>query len=125
MRAARRVVRLHGVAAVSSIARGRAQPTLSLIRGRGLSVRLEQFLHRLHDRRLRILKTIISELFRIREEPLGVERRITAFSVVIAAKPDGDVLRIGNFMAGVLTAGNFCDVQRDLRPRRRNGLQRQ
>jgi hypothetical protein len=78
---------------------GRAQPTLSVIRGRGLSVCPEQFLHRLHDRHLQILKTIISELFRIGEESLSVQRRITTFAVVIAAKPDGDVLRTGNFVA--------------------------
>jgi len=43
-----------------------------------------------------------SQLFRIRDESLGLERRITALAVVITAQPDRDVLGICNLVAGVL-----------------------
>jgi hypothetical protein len=41
---------------------------------------------------LTIAKTIVSQLFRIRDERLCVESRITALAVIIAAHPDCDVL---------------------------------
>src|SRR5262245_47311818 len=96
----------------------RAQPTapapedVSRNRSRKecLLFRPKQFFNRLHDRRLTIAKTIVSQLFRVRHESLGVERRIPALAVVIAAQPDRDVLRICNFVAGVLLACNLCDI---------------
>src|SRR5262249_3368342 len=85
-----------------------------------LSTCLKQFFNCIHDKCLRIAKTEVSHLFRLREESLRIERRITTFAVVIAAQPDRDVLRICNLVAGVLLTCDLCNIPRDLCPSRRN-----
>jgi hypothetical protein len=63
---------------------------------------------------LTIAKTIVSQLFRIRDESLAVERRITAFAMVIADQPNRDVLRICHLVADVLIACDLRHIDRDL-----------
>jgi hypothetical protein len=56
-----------------------------------LSLCSKQCLNGLHDQSLPITKTIVSHLFCIRNECLGLERGITTFAVVVAAQPDRDI----------------------------------
>jgi hypothetical protein len=73
-----------------------------------LSLCSKQCLNGLHDQSLPITKTIVSHLFCIGNECLGLERGITAFAVVVAAQPDRDILRICNLVAGVLLTRDLC-----------------
>src|SRR6266536_1474256 len=67
-----------------------------------LSLFRKQSFNCLHDQRLRIATTIISQLSRILDEPLGIESHITALAMVIAVHPDRDVLGICNLVGVVL-----------------------
>jgi hypothetical protein len=60
---------------------------------------IEQCLCRLHDRCRRIPEAEISQLFGIVVKALRVNDSIAALPIVVAAEPDRDVLRIGDFVA--------------------------
>src|SRR5215813_2388409 len=72
-----------------------------------LSLFRKQCFNCLHDQRLRIATTIISQLSRILDQPLGIESHITALAMVIAVHPDRDVLGICNLVGVVLLT---CDL---------------
>src|SRR6516225_4219099 len=72
-----------------------------------LSLLRKQCFNCLHDQRLRIATTIISQLSRILDQSLGIESHITALAMVIAVHPDRDVLGICNLVAVVLLTCNL------------------
>src|SRR5262245_6367687 len=72
-----------------------------------LAADVEQCLCGFHDRCRRIPETEVSQLLDIRVQILGVDNSVAAHSIVIAAQPDRDVLRIGDFVAHELVTGHL------------------
>src|SRR5437660_9383665 len=63
------------------------------------SFRRHQPLDGLHHRKLWIGDAEIAQFRDLAREVLRVEHRVAPFPVVIAAQPEGDVLRIGDLVA--------------------------
>ena len=68
---------------------------------------VEQYLGGFHDGCRRIPETEVSQLLEIRFQTLCVNNSVAAHSIVIAAQPDRDVLRIGDFVAQKLVTGHL------------------
>src|SRR5262249_11793956 len=60
---------------------------------------------------------------RICEKLLHIDDRVVSLAMIIAAQPDRDVLRSGDFVTGELVTCNLGNVQHDLRPRCRDRIQ--
>jgi len=77
----------------------------------------------MHDQLFGIGDAILRQLVEILGKHLSIDERIIVLGVVVAVEPDGDVLRIGDPVAGELLAGNLRYIDRHLGLRTRNGDQ--
>src|SRR5229473_2640447 len=77
----------------------------------------EDGLDGLHDRDLRLHPAESLNLVDRRLQLLRIDERVVALSVIVAAEPQRDVVRIGDLVKHELVARDLRDVDRDLRPR--------
>src|SRR5262249_32612992 len=67
-----------------------------------------------HDGLLRLQPAVARDLLHVRGQFLGIDERVVALAVIVAAQPDRDVLGIGNLVERELVTGDLGAVDRRL-----------